>query len=161
VTYNVITAIKAVLINALIGILITVICSPNVLQLGVGIQGRAENIGHAINAALRSNPADTVVLSHDWANALNTIHRSDLFAAVTSRHPSLVPFANLMYGARTTVRFFSATATDTVDIVSARGVRQGDPLGPLLFALVLQRPLEAVAAAHPSVHPSLTPMTRT
>jgi hypothetical protein len=29
---------------------------------------------------------------------------------------------------------------------------QGDPLGPLLFALVLQRPLVAVATAHPAVH---------
>jgi hypothetical protein len=28
-----------------------------------------------------------------------------------------------------------------------------DPLGPLLFVLVLQRPIEAVAAAHPFVHP--------
>jgi hypothetical protein len=66
------------------------------LQLGVGTPGGAENIGHAINAALRPDPDSTVVLSHDWANAFNTIHRADLFAAVASRHPSLVPFTNLL-----------------------------------------------------------------
>jgi hypothetical protein len=34
-------------------------------RLGVGIQGAAENSGHAINAALHSDPNSTVVLSHD------------------------------------------------------------------------------------------------
>jgi hypothetical protein len=108
---------------------------------------------HAINAALRSDSDSTLVLSHDWVNASNTIHRADLFAAVVCWHPPLVPFTNLLYGAHSTVRFFSDKDSGTVDVVSARGVRQGDPRGPLLFARVVQRPLEAVAAAHPAVHP--------
>jgi hypothetical protein len=58
-----------------------------------------------------------------------------------------------MYGAHSTVRFFSDNDSGTVNVVSARRVRQGDPLVPLLFALVLQRPLEAVAAAHTAIHP--------
>jgi hypothetical protein len=66
------------------------------LQLGVGAPGGAENIGHAINAALRSDPDSTVVLSHDWANAFITIHLADLFAAVASWHPSLAPFTYLL-----------------------------------------------------------------
>jgi hypothetical protein len=61
------------------------------LQLGVGTPGGAENIGHAINAALCSDPDSTVVLSHDWANAFNTIHQADLLPAVACRHPPLVP----------------------------------------------------------------------
>jgi hypothetical protein len=121
------------------------------LQLRVGIQGKSENIGHAINAVLRSDQADTVAVSHDWEHPFNTIHRADLFAAVASRYRS--SFSNLMYGAHPTVNVFSGTETGTVDIVPARGVRQGNPLGPLLFAPVPQRPLEAVAAAHPKVLP--------
>jgi hypothetical protein len=66
------------------------------LQLGLGTPCGAENISHAINAALRSDPDSTVVLCHDWAIAFNTIHRADLFAAVASWHPSLVPFTSLL-----------------------------------------------------------------
>jgi hypothetical protein len=96
-----------------------------------------------------------VVLFHDWAiaKAFNTIHRADLFAAVASWHPSLVPFTKLLYGAHSNVRFFSDNDSGTIDVVSTREVRQRDPLRPFLFALVLQRPLEAVAAKHPFVHP--------
>jgi hypothetical protein len=111
------------------------------LQLGVGIPGGAQNIGHAINAALRSDSADTVVLSHDWPNAFNTIHWADLIAAVTSRHPSLIPFANLTYGSHLSVRFFFDTESATVDIACAHAVRQADHLGTLYFAMVLQHPL--------------------
>jgi hypothetical protein len=88
---------------------------------------------HAINAALRSDPDSRAVLYHDWANAFSTIHRADLFAAVASWHPSLVPVTNLLYGAHSTVRFFSDNDSGTVNVVSARRVGQGDPLGPLLF----------------------------
>jgi hypothetical protein len=100
------------------------------LQLGVGTPGGAENIGHAINAALRSDPGSTVALSHDWANAFNTIHRADVFATVTSRHHSLVPFTNLLYGAHSTVRFFSGNDSGTVDVVSAPGYAKETPSGP-------------------------------
>jgi hypothetical protein len=121
------------------------------LQLRVSIRVKAKNIRHVTNAVLLSEPADTVVVSHDWEHSFNTIHWADLFAAVASRHP--YPFTNLMYGAHSTVNVFCGTETGTVDIVSSRGVRQGNPLGPLLFAPVPQRQLEAVAAAHPGVHP--------
>jgi hypothetical protein len=45
------------------------------LQLGVGTQGGVKSTGHAINTALRSDPAIDVLLSHEWARAMNTIQR--------------------------------------------------------------------------------------
>jgi hypothetical protein len=123
------------------------------LQLGVGTPGGAENIGHTINAALRSDPDSTVVFSHDWANAFNTMQRANLFAIVASWHPALVLITKLLYEAHSAVRFFSDIDSGSVDKNSARGGRQENPLGPLLFALVLQRLLQAVAVSDPAVRP--------
>jgi hypothetical protein len=74
---------------------------------------------------------------------------------VASRRPSLIPFANLMYGPHFTVRVLPDNESGTVHVASARELRQGNPLGSLLFASVLQHPLQlqGVAAAHPAVHP--------
>ena len=66
-----------------------------------------DNIGHAINAALATDPSNTLVVSFDWANAFNTPSRIAFFAEVAATYPSLLPFVNLVYGAHTTVRFFT------------------------------------------------------
>jgi hypothetical protein len=131
------------------------------LQLGVGINGGADNISHAINNVLRSNPANTVVSSYDWVEAFNTIPRPDLFAAVASRHPSMVPFANLMYGAHTTVRFFSDHESGTVAIASVRGVHQGDPLCPSSLHRCSNTPLRPLLMRTLPCTQLLTPMTHT
>jgi hypothetical protein len=130
------------------------------LQLQVGIQREADNIGHAINAAFRSDPTSTVVLSHFWANAFNTIHRADLFAAVASRHPSLVRCAYFISCAQSTVRFFSDKESGTVDIASAHGGCQGDPFGPLLLALVPHLPFMLLLRTLQCTQ-LITPMTHT
>ena len=67
-------------------------------QLGVGIPGGADNIGYAINAALATDPSNTLVVSFDWANAFNTPSRTALLAEVAATYPSLLPFVNLVYG---------------------------------------------------------------
>ena len=122
-------------------------------QLGVGIPGGADNIGHAINAALATDPSNTLVVSFDWANAFNTPSRTALFAEVAATYPSLLPFVNLVYDAHTTVRFFAHHPSGPIDVTSASGVRQGDPLGSALFSLMGKRTLQAVKTAHPRVHP--------
>ena len=73
-------------------------------QLGAGIPGDADNIGHAINAALATDPFNTRVVTFDCAKAFNTPSRTALFAEVAVTYPSLLPFVNLVYGAHTTVR---------------------------------------------------------
>ena len=91
-------------------------------QLGIGIAGGAGNIAHAINAALATDPSNTLVISFDSANAFNTPSRAVLFEEVAANCPRLLPFANLVYGAHTTVRFFAHHASDPIDITSANGV---------------------------------------
>jgi hypothetical protein len=56
---------------------------------------------------------------------------------VQSRMPQLLPVVQWAYGA--------ATPLHVAPILSWCGVRQGVPLGPLLFALALQGPLENAA----------------
>ena len=80
------------------------------------IRGGADNIGHAINAALATDPSNTLVISFDWANAFNATSRTDLFEEVAANYPSLLPFANLVYGAHTTVRFLAHHPSGPIDI---------------------------------------------
>ena len=70
------------------------------------------------------------------------------FEEVAANYPSLLPFVHLIYGAHTTrVRFFAHHPSGPIDITSASGVRQGEPLGSALFSLMGKRTLQAVKTA--------------
>jgi hypothetical protein len=77
----------------------------------------------------------------DWQNAFNTLRRDRMLAAVEERCPALLHMVAYKQPSRLMVH-----QAPGVVIHSRSGVRQGDPLGPLLFALTLQGPLKQVAA---------------
>ena len=90
---------------------------------------------------------DKVLVTLDLRNAFNAIHRDVVIEAV--HHYDLVDIFNLvhfLYGMPS--RLLSALIPD---LMSANGVRQGDPLGPVLFSLGIHPTLSALAEAHPSV----------
>ena len=119
------------------------------LQLAVGVSGGVEALVHAVKSALASDP-DAALLSVDMANAFNTLDRSALFDAVQQRAPSLLAFVQWSYGAPTDLHIVGAPA-GTAPIQSRMGVRQGDTLAGLLYALTMQLILERTQAAAPSV----------
>ena len=119
------------------------------LQLGVGVPGGTEAVGHAVRAALAADP-EAVLLTVDQANAFNSLDRSAVFAAVKERAPALLLFVQWAYGGPTALHVVGAPA-GTPPVESQVGVRQGDPLGPLLFALAVQKVLERTQAASPTV----------
>ena len=119
------------------------------LQNGVGVPGGAECIAHMVRTALDRDP-EALLVSLDLQNAFNSVSWQAIFNAVAERAPSLMPFLKWVYGGASHI-FVRGAPDDAEPMLCTSGVQQGDPLGPLLFALALQGPLEAVAQDHPAV----------
>jgi hypothetical protein len=72
------------------------------------------------------------LLKLDFSNAFNTVSRDFVLQQVREQFPSLSRFTQWCYSEESTLFFGSHT------LPSAAGIQQGDPLGPLLFALAVQ-----------------------
>ena len=101
------------------------------LQLGYGTPLGAEATVHASRLYLLLLPPDHVLLQLDFRNAFNTVRRDKILSAARDMVPEIFPFIFAHYSAPSTLFFRETT------ILSAEGVQQGDPLGPLLFSLVI------------------------
>jgi hypothetical protein len=109
-------------------------------QLAVGISGGSLIVGHTMRAGMAADPG-CITMQVDWQNAFNTVPRDRMLAAVAQRCPALLPMVAWAYGQHS--RLLVQHSEEVLRSQSA--VRQGDPLGPLHFALSLQEPLEQVA----------------
>ena len=72
-----------------------------------------------------------VLLKVDYENAFNSVERDKVLEVVKDQFPGIYPFAYQSYASKSNLQY----GDDVVD--SARGVQQGDPLGPLLFSLAI------------------------
>ena len=78
------------------------------------------------------------MLKVDMRNAFNLVSRQAILDECASLFPELLPWVLWCYGTH------SALWHPMGRVSSESGVQQGDPLGPLLFALVLQKIISAV-----------------
>lgn len=119
-------------------------------QVGVAIKSGAEKAIHAAQQwhARNSHTSDRVAVKLDFANAFNTIDRASVLARLGDSFPGLARWAHWCYGSPSHLRFGAH------QLSSSSGVQQGDPLGPLLFAVGLQ-PLAAELRAMPGLDMAL------
>jgi hypothetical protein len=106
-------------------------------QFGMGVRYSTEIIAECVKQSrkritVRSDADDFVLVKVDLANAFNACSRDVMLHIVNTFFPSIAPFVSLCYHHSTSLMFSDH------NIASSEGVQQGDPLGGLLFALVLQ-----------------------
>ena len=74
------------------------------------------------------------------------VYRAGMFAAVKERAPALLLFTQWAYSTGTPPHINGAPE-DVAPVLCQLGVRQGDPLGALLFALTLQPVFDHIGAS--------------
>ena len=105
------------------------------LQVGVGVKGGCEAIVHAVSRTLEDPnipPDEQWTLLLDFTIAFNNISRYYMFEEIRSHVPAISAWMENCYAAQPILRLGEGT------IQSCCCVQQGDPLGPLGFALTPQ-----------------------
>ena len=110
------------------------------------MQGGCEAIVHAVSQAMTSLPDErrwSILL--DFSNAFNNINREAMLVEFRRRLPGLSAWMVFCYSGQPLLHL----GKDTIH--SCCGVQQGDPLGPLGFALTLHPLIERIKAEVPSL----------
>ena len=111
-------------------------------QLGVGVQMGCEAAVHAVReyTDAHSGTPDHVVAKLDLTNAFNTVYRSAMLREVFRRFPAAAPLVSQAYSQPSPLHLGSTR------FMSSRGVQQGDPLGPILFALAVDPAIQTLGS---------------
>jgi len=110
-------------------------------QLGVNSAGGVEPAIFILNEAIQGPNKNGYqkIASLDLTNAFNTIQRSAIAAAISKYAPQILRATKWAYNNP------SILVTDKGSIIaSSEGVRQGDPIAPLLFSLTIRPLLERI-----------------
>ena len=107
-------------------------------QLGIGVSGGCEAAVHIVRNALQNESSALAALLVDFENAFNTISRHKILAALYSQ-PSLQALFKVTAFAYSSPSALLVKVGDklSAQLHSSQGVRQGDPLSSLLFALAI------------------------
>ena len=111
------------------------------LQLGVACPAGVEKLVHGLRQCIRDHweDDDFVACKVDLRNAFNEVSRKALLEECVAHFPELFWWVFWCYGQHPTLWH----TMDTLGL--EQGVQQGDPLGPLLFSLVLHKLVRSIA----------------
>ena len=111
-------------------------------QFGVACKAGVEKIVHSLRRCIDENwlSGDFVVFKVDMSNAFNMVSRQAVLDECATFFPELLPWVSWCYGSHTSLWHPMG------QISSQSGVQQGDPLGPMLFALVLHKLVTSIDA---------------
>ena len=125
-------------------------CLQEVGQYGVKVKGGADAIIQTVRTWM-ADPAkrDEIAVKFDFENAFNTVSREAIRDEVKEHFPSMLAWYDFCYGTPAMLMCQGSI----LPCRSMQGVQQGDPLGPLLFALGIRKLCKAVQT-------SQTPQTR-
>lgn len=110
------------------------------VQLGVGQAGGSEVAIHTIRAALQESGELKIILSDDLPNAYNERMRARMLRILYNK-PELAmffSFAAMAYGEPSELLLKGDLGAIVDSILSANGVKQGDPFALFMFALSVQ-----------------------
>ena len=117
-------------------------------QFGVACKAGAEKIVHSLRRCIEDNwlNGDFVVFKVDMLNAFNMVSRQAVLDECATFFPELLPWVSWCYGSH------SSLWHPMGQVSSQSGVQQGDPLGPMLFALVLHKLVTSIEVDDDCLH---------